>query len=93
MIWQLAGQVGLDPSPFTFWELATMAEGRSRERWAHTATAVWIVAEVNRSKKKRAQPFTPDDFNPYERRKRRAGNRLTVGVLQAWGKSLERANA
>lgn len=70
-----------------------MAEGRSRERWNHTATAVWIVAEVNRNRKKRATPFTPDDFNPYERHKRRAGKRLTVGVLEAWGKSLEGATA
>lgn len=70
-----------------------MAEGRSRESWNHTATAVWIVAEVNRNRKKRATPFTPDDFNPYERHNRGTGKRLTVGVLQAWGKSLERANA
>lgn len=67
-----------------------MVEGRSRETWRHTSTLVWIVAEVNRSRKKRARPFTPEEFDPYERRSRRPGQRLTVGLLQTWGASLER---
>ncbi len=67
-----------------------MTEGRSRETWRHTSTIVWIVAEVNRSRKKRARPFAPEDFDPYERRRGRTGQRLTVGLLQAWGASLER---
>lgn len=62
-----------------------MAEAASRDRWAHTAALLWIVAESKRDKKKRARPFSPADFNPWERRAKPSdnGKRLTVGVLLA----------
>lgn len=66
-----------------------MAEGRSRERWAHTSTAVWVVAEVNRNKKKRSRPFTPHNFNPYERKASGGGKPLTVGTLLAMRAAFE----
>lgn len=62
-----------------------MAEGASRERWLHTSVQVWIIAETKRNRKKRSRPFTPADFNPWERRAGGGdrGKRLTVGVLLA----------
>lgn len=71
-----------------------MAEGASRDRWAHTSAQIWIVAESKRNSKKRARPFSPADFNPWERRANRSdnGKRLTVGVLLAM-KGLFDANA
>jgi len=42
-----------------------MAEGRCKERWRHTSSMLALHANINRDSKKRASPFTPDDFNPY----------------------------
>lgn len=60
-----------------------MAEAKSRDAWNHTASLLWIVAESKRSQKKRARPFTPDEFNPWERKSGSsgAGKKLTVGLL------------
>jgi hypothetical protein len=40
-----------------------------------------IVANVNRDPKK-SRPFTPDDFNPYVRRKPAKLGKVGVGVLK-----------
>lgn len=46
---------------------------------------LWIVAESKRDKKKRARPFTPAEFNPWETTSnggpKTPGKRLTVGLL------------
>ena len=44
-----------------------MAEGKGRERWAHTALVCCILANAFRDPKKR-RPYKPDDFNPYAER-------------------------
>ncbi len=41
-----------------------MSDGRSRERWEHTAFLAAMLANVNRDPKK-TKPFKPDDFNPF----------------------------
>lgn len=48
-----------------------MAEARAQERWAHTASLMALVANCNRDPKKRRRPYTPDDFNPLARSRRR----------------------
>ena len=61
-----------------------MAEARSRDEWGRTSALLWIVAESKRDKKKRARPFTPAEFNPWETTagaSRSPGKKLTVGLL------------
>jgi len=49
-----------------------MAEARGRLGWGQTAGVMWLLAEANRDRKKQSAPFTPDTFNPYRPRERRA---------------------
>lgn len=61
--------------------------------YAPSASIVCALAEVNRDKKKRARPYSEDEFNPYipesERRRARGGTPLTKDTLEllaeAWG--------
>ena len=41
-----------------------MRIGRERFDWGLMSSLLAMTAEVNRDRKKRPQPFTPDDFNP-----------------------------
>ena len=41
-----------------------MAEARGRAAWAHTASLLAMLANVNRDPK-RTRPFQPADFDPY----------------------------
>ena len=65
-----------------------MAESRAKERWAHTSSVMALIAETNRNPKKRGRPFTPDDFNPFARkRKRKKGTKLrppNINALQVF---------
>ncbi|NIA06905.1 MAG: hypothetical protein GWP14_04570 [Actinobacteria bacterium] len=57
-----------------------MAEGSGRDRWAHTATVLALIANVNRDPKK-TRAFKPEQFNPYavnDRRKQRKSADLTI---------------
>ncbi|HOQ06142.1 MAG TPA: hypothetical protein PLX18_12700 [Anaerohalosphaeraceae bacterium] len=45
-----------------------MSEGRFESQWAHTSSIMALIANVNRDPKK-GRVFTPDDFNPYARKK------------------------
>ncbi len=60
-----------------------MAEGRSRETWEHTSAILAMLANVNRLKKT-SRKFTPLDFDPYAREKKRDAQTSpvvgTVGV-------------
>jgi len=47
-----------------------MSEGRDKQIWNHTASILSMLANANRDEKKRRQPYTAEDFNPYELRKR-----------------------
>lgn len=42
-----------------------MAEGRSKADWATASSLMAMTANVNRDPKRRAQPFGPEDFNPW----------------------------
>ena len=46
-----------------------MARSRQRAEWQRTALMAAIGANPFRDAKKRKQPFTPDDFNPFAERK------------------------
>ena len=65
-----------------------MAEGRSREAWEHTSAILAMMANVNRSKST-SRKFSPLDFDPYRREKKRDAQRQTnvgnvgVGILKA----------
>lgn len=42
-----------------------MCEARERSEWARMSSLLSLTANVHRDKKK-APPFTPDDWNPYK---------------------------
>lgn len=46
-----------------------MAEGRGRERWAHTSMLCAVIANAHRGPKQKA--YKPGEFNPYENSKGR----------------------
>jgi hypothetical protein len=45
-----------------------MAEARSRSAWAHTASVLAMLANVNRDPKK-TRMFKPADFDPHHEKK------------------------
>lgn len=45
-----------------------MLDGHSEASWAHTASIMALIANVNRDPKRRSTPFTANDFNPYAKR-------------------------
>jgi len=47
-----------------------MADARRREAWSHTSAVMAWVGNVMRDPKK-TRPFSPDDFNPFAKRRRR----------------------
>ena len=55
-----------------------MAEGRSRERWNHTAAILAMQANCHRDPKKRRRPFAPGDFLPKEEAAIRRTKDLTI---------------
>ena len=55
-----------------------MAEGRSRERWNHTAAVLAMQANCHRDPKKRRRPFTPGDFLPREERPKEKTKDLSI---------------
>lgn len=65
MIYELAGNIGLNPGPYTMRELFWMNDGRNKSEWARTALIACLLANPNRDTKKHSKPFTPDEFNPY----------------------------
>lgn len=65
-----------------------MAEARSREAWAHTASMLAMLANANRDPKK-GRPFKPADFSPYPRKAREGAEeperpmRADIRILKA----------
>lgn len=59
-----------------------MADGVAKERWNHTAQTLATLCELHRNPKKRARPFTADEFHPYLRTVRR-GTPLTGNMIRA----------
>lgn len=71
-----------------------MIEAHRQEAWQHTAWIACVIAEVNRDRKKRPTPFTPDDFNPMVPKRAKSGNilvtRENIGDLKAAFDSLQK---
>lgn len=44
-----------------------MAEARQQCQWRQTATIVAMLANTVRDPKKRKKPFTPDEFDPFNK--------------------------
>jgi hypothetical protein len=57
-----------------------MAEGKSERLWDHTAAVIATIAEVNRDRKKRSRPYTPAEFHPHVKQKRK-GRTISVEDL------------
>ncbi len=58
-----------------------MAEGRSRDRWNHTAAILALTANCHRSKKT-SHVFKPDDFHPHVRRSMAPKIKVPVTILK-----------
>jgi hypothetical protein len=58
----------VNPEPFTFAELALMAEGRQREEWSRWSEWFAMFANANRDSKQRPTPYLPREFNPFAER-------------------------
>jgi hypothetical protein len=55
-----------------------MAEGRSKERWNHTAAILALQANCHRDPKKRKKAFTPADFLPRDERSKERTKDLSI---------------
>lgn len=64
MIRTAAGVLGVDPTPWSYGELLATAHQRLLHDWDRAASFVWVIAEVNRDRVKRPQPYLPSDFHP-----------------------------
>jgi len=79
VIWQIAGAVGINPLPLTLRELVWMAESRNQSVWHPWAVYLSMFANVNRDKKKKPSPFTPQEFMPgYQEVKKEPDYQLTT---------------
>ena len=58
-----------------------MAEGRSRDRWNHTAAILALTANCHRAKKT-SKTFKPDDFHPHVRRSLVPKIKVPVSILK-----------
>lgn len=60
-----------------------MAEGRGREKWAHTSMICALIANANRDPK-RSRPFKPADFDPFAQDDRRTilADKQSLSILK-----------
>jgi hypothetical protein len=68
-----------------------MAQAASREKWAHTASVLALIANANRDPKK-TRPFKPSDFDPHATKRTEAMvvDNENIGLLkQAFTKPKE----
>ena len=50
MIFELAGEIGIAPQPFSLRELRIMADGKRKQEWHRTAVATCLIANTWRGK-------------------------------------------
>lgn len=55
----MAGAVGVDPRPFTWWQLEMMANGKARTEWAMMSSLMALIASIFSKK-----PVRPCEFDP-----------------------------
>jgi hypothetical protein len=68
LVWELAGETGLDPLRLTLRELFAAARGRARAEWRRSAATMAHVANLFRDPKERGKPWQVDDFDPFEQK-------------------------
>ena len=76
---------GVDPGRLTFRELQWMADQRLRAEWRQTASLIAATFEPHRDRKKRAKPYSADDFDPFAEKRREEPMRISVGQFRALG--------
>lgn len=59
-----------------------MAEGRSRDNWAHTSAILALIANVNRDPKKH-RALKPADFDPHAAPKSKRTRTKDLSILKA----------
>ena len=67
MIHEAAGELGLDPAPFTLREIAWMLEGRRRSNWDLLGEILAMLHNINRDPKK-TQAISAIEINPYRKK-------------------------
>ena len=75
-LYELGGLVGLDPGPFTFWQLVALLKGTQKRDWGTTSAVLSLVHNVNCTKKsqiKDASYFNPT-IDKIQEQKRKAEN-------------------
>lgn len=60
----MAGELGLDPGPFTARQLCIMHGAALEERWTRTAATMALLANLWRDPKRKPEPWRPRDFHP-----------------------------
>ncbi len=58
-----------------------MREARDKSEWNRTASLLALLANIHRDPKRRAQPFAPADFHPYEKTVRPTGLTITPNTI------------
>ena len=69
-VYELAGELGVEPGPFTLHELYTMIWGKRRA--VRDETALIVATTLNINRRKHAAPIKAADLNPYRERRRPA---------------------
>lgn len=75
MIFRCAGILGVDPWKWTLRELEQAARARLETEWDQTAAVMWLLAEINRDRKRHPSPFPLSKFNPMVARQPDEGRR------------------
>ena len=68
-IFQYAGIIGIDPSPFTVRELDWMVQGRGEFEWSMTAHQ--MALQINMNRRKGSPAIVPSDLNPFVHKRKR----------------------
>lgn len=86
MIWKTQGRLKIDLLPYSLREIWQMADGLQEQDeidWNHTSAIMATLANIHRDPKRRAKPFSPNEFHPYRAKRITSGRPLTGDVLRA----------
>ena len=85
MIYEMAGYIGVNPDPFTFYELTLMVQGKRKEEWQHTASILAMVANTVRDPKKKRKAYCTEDFYPksFDTRRKEVPMRVPISALKS----------
>mgnify|MGYP003123160868 CR=1 FL=1 len=80
-VYELAGELSIDPGPFTLHELYTMLWGHRRA--VRDETALLISAVLSPHRPKGARPIKPESLNPYREQVKRIDEWADITALKA----------